>query len=309
MNEYIRVLLADDTLIARAGWRYVLNAESGLEVVGEALVTEAILPQAKQLGPHVVLLDLKWDNDNQAGLKVITSLKKELPEVKVIAVSAYEELLAQAKQRGADGALPKSFSSHQLFAAIRAVCSGETATETTWAVHLELEARGYIARLARLKPGRQDAKHYEVLMEEILRFLFSRHLSDFAAQSRHHGGDEIWDIVAFNKSNDPFWSTIRQQHSASQVLFELKNVRLLKADSILQLADYLGDPLMHFGVLVTRNPPHTSAVKKARSILDKRRDVILMLNDDDVVEMLRVMANGGDPTESLSRIYLATVRA
>lgn len=309
MNEHITVLLADDTLIARAGWRHILSTDSNIEVVGEAIVSEAVFAQTKQLRPRVVLLDLKWDNDNQAGLELIPRLKREMPETKVIAVSAYEELLAQARARGANGALPKSFSSDQLFAAIHTVCTDESTTETAWAVRLELDAKSYINRLADLKPGKRDAKHYELLMEEILKFLFSKHLSDFLVQCRHHDGDEIWDIVAFNKSGDPFWSTIRQQHNAGQILFELKNVRLLRSDSILQLADYLGDPLMHFGILVTRNPPHISAAKKARSVIDKRKDIILILTDDDIIEMLRVKMNGDDPTPSLSHIYLTTVRS
>ncbi len=225
----------------------------------------------------------------------------------MIAVSAYEELLAEARRTGADGALPKSFSRAELLATIHAVCS-EQPGEDVWAVRLQLDATGYANRIAGLKPGRRDAGRYEALMADALPFLFEGHLTDFAFQCRHHEGEEIWDLVAFNSSSDPFWTAIRQQHETSQVLFELKNVGSLRAMHVLQLVGYLGDPLMHFGVIVTRNAPTKGAIREARRTLKRRRDVILILGDDEILEMLRVKADGGDPTDCLRRIYLALIR-
>ena len=306
-NEPIRVLLADDTLIAREGWKRILETSDNIKAVGEAVVIEAVLPQAINLQPDVALLDLKWDYDQQAGLNIIPLLRREVPATRIIAISSYDELLARARKVGANGALPKAFTRESLLATIHAVCHEELSADT-WMVDRERASQAYMARLASLRTGQRDAKKYEELIKEILEFLFVQHLSEFASQCRHHDGDEIWDIVAFNKSNDPFWSTLRQEHHASQILFELKNVRLLRADHVLQLADYLDAPLMHFGALITRNPPHQSAVKKARNKLANRQKVILILTDDDIAEMLRTAGNGEDPTAGFSRIYVALVR-
>lgn len=307
MSECIGILLADDTLIAREGWRRILETTDGVCVLGEALVIEEVHSRTQQLRPDVVLLDLKWHHDRRAGLTAIRRLKRENPDTKLIAISAYEELLAEARRAGADGALPKSFSRAELLATVYAVCS-EQPDEDVWTVRLQLDATGYATRLAALKPGRRAAGRYEALMEEVLPFLFEGHLTDFEFQRRHHEGEEIWDAVAYNNSNDPFWTSIRQQHEVSQALFELKNVRSLRATHVSQLAGYLGDPLMRFGVIVTRNASTTGATREAHRTLKRHGDVILILGDDEILEMLRVKADGGDPTDCLRRVYLALVR-
>jgi DNA-binding NarL/FixJ family response regulator len=309
MKEHLDVLVADDTLIAREGWRAILETTDEVRVVGEAITIEDVYFQTQQLCPDVVLLDVKWGSHKQAGLAAILKLKRECPDVKIVAISAYEELLARARGLGADGALPKSFSRDELLATIKAVCF-EQPGEDVWAVRLQLDATEYANRLAGLKPGRRDARRYEELLAEVLPFLFEGHLTDFESQCRHHEGEEIWDIVAYSNSGAPFWETIRQQHQTGQILFELKNVGTLRSAHVLQLVGYLGDPLMHFGVIVARNAPTQGAVRQARRTLERSggKKVILILGDDEILEMLRVKAGGGDPSDCLRHIYLAFVR-
>lgn len=307
MSESIRVLLADDTLIAREGWRSILETDEGIELVGSVSVIEDLLPQARRLRPDVTLLDLKWDFDERAGLQGILQLKREAPAGAVIAVSAHPGLLAEARQSGADGALSKSFSREQLLATIRAVLAGQPATDL-WAVRLLQESRRFAGRLRQLSPGRGDARRYEELMEEMLPFLFENHLSDFEFQVRHHEGEEVWDGVAFNDSTAPFWTSLRQQHGVGQLLFELKNVHKLKATHVRQVLDYLSDPATGMAIIVTRNALATGAARTARRALLRDGRLVLILGDDDLLEILRVRADGGDPSDCLKRAYLALLR-
>lgn len=307
MTDPAGVLLADDTLIAREGWRSILDTAGQFRVVGEVRVIEDLAPKVRELSPDLVLLDLKWDFDNRAGLQAIPQLKRELSAVKLIAVSAHPGLLAEARLSGADAALSKSFTRDQLLDVIGAVLSEHPVTDL-WAVRWLQESRRFAVRLRKLEPGRRHARQYEELMEDTLPFLFEGHLSDFEFQVRHEEGEEIWDGIAFNSSAAPFWSTIRQEHGAGQILFEIKNVQSLKSEHVHQVRGYLSDPHVRFALIVTRNAPTTGASRAARRSLERDGLVVLILGDDDILEMLRVKADGGDPSDCLRRAYLAFTR-
>lgn len=307
MNDSIGVMLADDTLIAREGWRSILDTGEQIEVIGDVRVIEDLVPKARQLRPDVILLDLKWDFDDRAGLQGILQLKRETPGVKLVAVSAHPGLLAEARQSGADGALSKSFSRDQLLDIIRAVMAQHPPTDV-WAVRLLRESRRFAGRLRQLEPGQKDAKRYEELMAEVLPFLFEGHLGDFEYQVRRNKGEVIWDGIVYIKSTAAFWTNLRQDHGASQILLEFKNVQALEVEHVRQVQDYLLDPMTNLGFVITRNAPTTGASRAARRLLDRPGQVVLILGDDEILEMLRVKADGGDPSDCLKRIYLAYTR-
>jgi len=121
----IKVLLADDTLIAREGWKAVLKTAGDIEVVGEADSAHETVRKVLEQAPDVVLMDLKWHGDPTAGWSAIKEIKASRPEVKVIAITAYEDLIADARRAGADAALLKTFSREQLLRLIRELAARE----------------------------------------------------------------------------------------------------------------------------------------------------------------------------------------
>lgn len=118
MNAKIKVLLADDTLIAREGWKKILETANDIEVVGDAKTAAETLRKVKELRPMVLLMDLKWFGDETAGWSAIRQIKQEY-KVKVIAVTAYESLIKDARLAGADSALLKTFTREELLDEIR----------------------------------------------------------------------------------------------------------------------------------------------------------------------------------------------
>jgi DNA-binding NarL/FixJ family response regulator len=118
MTTKIKVLLADDTLIAREGWKKILETASDIEVVGDAKTATETLRKVKELIPDVLLMDLKWFGDETAGWAAIRQIKQEF-KVKVIAVTAYESLIKDARLAGADSALLKTFTREELLSEIR----------------------------------------------------------------------------------------------------------------------------------------------------------------------------------------------
>jgi DNA-binding NarL/FixJ family response regulator len=121
----VRVLLADDHTLVRAGMRALLEKFSGVEVVGEAGDGRAVLKLVKLQRPDVVLMDISMPGLN--GLETTARVCKEFPEVRVIILSMHtnEEYYWRALKAGAAGYLLKKAASVELETALRRVMHGE----------------------------------------------------------------------------------------------------------------------------------------------------------------------------------------
>lgn len=119
MYEVIRVLIADDHLTERQGIAKVLNSAEDILVVGQVGRIELVPDEVRQRQPDVVLMDLKWEDDERAGITATTELKQRYPAMRVIAISVYDHLIPEALKAGADAALLKGFSGEELLQAIR----------------------------------------------------------------------------------------------------------------------------------------------------------------------------------------------
>ena len=117
----IRIMLADDTDIAREGMRRILAVEANMEIVGEGATVHETIQKVHELRPDVLLLDLKWFGDEDAGIDAIRRLTDEVPETKIIAITIYPHLIEPAKSAGALAALTKEVPKQQLIEEIRSV--------------------------------------------------------------------------------------------------------------------------------------------------------------------------------------------
>lgn len=120
----IRVLLADDHALVRAGIRALLERMDRVEVVGEAGDGRRALDLIQELRPDVVLLDITMPG--LSGFEVLNETTEKFPEVHVIALTVHdaEEYAFQALRSGAAGYLPKSAASAELEEAILLVMGG-----------------------------------------------------------------------------------------------------------------------------------------------------------------------------------------
>lgn len=115
MSRRIRVLLADDTLIAREGWKKILETASDIDIVGEAETAAMAVEKVNELKPDVLLMDLLWFGDDTAGWRAIREIKQKYgANIRVIAITAYERLIADARRMEADSVLEKTFTREQL---------------------------------------------------------------------------------------------------------------------------------------------------------------------------------------------------
>ena len=97
MQPSIRVLIAEDTVIAREGMRRVLEREQDIALVGVVTSAPEVLPAALLERPDVLLLDLKWHGDNNAMEGTVRSISQECPEICIVGLTAYPDLMPSAK--------------------------------------------------------------------------------------------------------------------------------------------------------------------------------------------------------------------
>lgn len=118
----IRVLLADDHAIVRQGLTQLLQAEADIEIVGEASEGQEAVRLTRQLVPDVVIMDVSMPG--LSGIEATRAIHSELPEVRVIGLSMYDEAEQGKAMReaGAVNYVSKIGPSDALVAAIRACC-------------------------------------------------------------------------------------------------------------------------------------------------------------------------------------------
>ncbi|OIP27912.1 hypothetical protein AUK22_04870 [bacterium CG2_30_54_10] len=113
-NRRIKVLIADDMVELRSNIRRMLGSQDSIQVIGEAGDGEEALRLAKEMHPHVILMDINMPKLD--GLKVTEALAKEQPNIQVVMMSiqSEQEYFRRAMKAGAKDYLTKPFSSGDL---------------------------------------------------------------------------------------------------------------------------------------------------------------------------------------------------
>ena len=123
-NAKIRVLIADDHTIVRAGLAALLGTEKDLEVVGQAKNGVDAVSETLRLHPDVVIMDLMMPKMD--GVEATTEIAAKVPEAKIILLTTFgtSDGIAHALRAGAKGAILKNADNTQLATAIRRVAKG-----------------------------------------------------------------------------------------------------------------------------------------------------------------------------------------
>ena len=124
-GDTIRVILADDHAVVRAGLKAVLSTAKDIEVIGEAKNGNEAVALAERFKPDVIVMDLSMpDLDGTAATKHI--VEKQIPtKVLVLTMHAEEDYLVPLMEAGAAGYLVKSAADRELVDAVRAIAHGD----------------------------------------------------------------------------------------------------------------------------------------------------------------------------------------
>ena len=121
----IRIVIADDHAILRAGLRSLLSAQADMEVVAEAVDGEDAVAKTLASSPDVVLLDLSMPKEG--GLGALQRIRKQQPATRVLVLTMHDDAayLKSVLEAGGSGYLVKRAADTELLAAIRAVSKGK----------------------------------------------------------------------------------------------------------------------------------------------------------------------------------------
>jgi DNA-binding NarL/FixJ family response regulator len=123
----IRVLLVDDQALVRAGFRMILDAEPGVEVVGEATDGREAIDQVRALQPDVVLMDIRMPELDglEASRRILENGGENAPRILMLTTFDLDEYVYEALRAGASGFMLKDTPPEQLVAAIHVIAEGD----------------------------------------------------------------------------------------------------------------------------------------------------------------------------------------
>ena len=125
MSDPIRVLLVDDQALVRAGFRLILDAHDGIEVVGEASDGDGAVGAAADLHPDVVLMDIRMPGLDGISATAAITARPDAPRVLILTTFDLNRYVYDALRAGASGFLLKDAPPDELVAGIRVVARGD----------------------------------------------------------------------------------------------------------------------------------------------------------------------------------------
>jgi two-component system response regulator NreC len=163
----LRILLADDHAIVRAGLRMLLESQPDMEVVGEAEDGLQAIQNVRKLRPDVVVMDIVMQG--LSGLEATERIKTEFPEVQILALTMYEDerYFFRLIQAGASGYVVKGAPPSDLIAALRSISQGEAYLYPSLARKL---VDDYLSR-TKAEEGREDYDDLTSREREVLRLI------------------------------------------------------------------------------------------------------------------------------------------
>ncbi len=125
-DKDIKLLLADDHAVVRAGTRELLERQPDFDIVGEAADGEEAVSLTSELHPDVVIMDVRMPK--MSGVEATRRIKAEHPDVRVLVLTAHDddEYVFALLQAGANGYLMKTAEIDELVKAIRTVAAGQS---------------------------------------------------------------------------------------------------------------------------------------------------------------------------------------
>lgn len=152
----LRVVLADDEAMVRAGLRLLIDGEPDLEVVGEAVDGEDAVRVVSDQRPDVVLMDVRMPGLN--GLDASREVLAQAPQTRVIILTTFDEdaVVDEALRRGVAGFLLKSSPPEEMLAAVRRAVAGQGVIDPS-------VVPGVIARMGRAPAARTPAPELDLL--------------------------------------------------------------------------------------------------------------------------------------------------
>ena len=169
------------------------------------------------------------------------------------------------------------------------------------------EATEYIQKLGEIKPGKTDNsdKKYEKLCYDIINFLFGAEFTRMEKQNKTD--DEMFrmDLICSLRGTSDIWKIFLNYYRSRYVVFEFKNYSEQIDQNLIYVTEkYLYDAVLrNVAFIVSRKGFSHNASKAAKGILTEDKKLILDLDEEDLINMLRMKADGLDASDYLLQIF------
>lgn len=159
----LRICLADDHAMIRAGLKLLVNAQPDMEVIGEASDGRAAVQLVLDLKPDIIVMDVSMPDLN--GLQATEQLRRARTQTKILPLTRHADggYMQQLLGAGASGYMLKQSAAEELLSAIRAVAAGGTYLDPSIAGKLITNHPGRFSDRSRNKPGELSEREIEVM--------------------------------------------------------------------------------------------------------------------------------------------------
>ncbi|MEM1183828.1 MAG: transposase [Planctomycetota bacterium] len=171
------------------------------------------------------------------------------------------------------------------------------------------QLRSLLEELDTLPTGSSHAQKFEDVVGQIIRLCFFRYLTNIAPRSRTADGRSIRDWICANTAPEGFWEMVRLRYDATQVVWECKNYKTLKADDFHQCSYYMNNAMGRCAIIAYRGIRGSSPSPHAIEIKRKQDGIVLVLGDRDLKVFLRQAIKGKAREAHLRDVFDQLVRS
>lgn len=174
-------------------------------------------------------------------------------------------------------------------------------SKLVWVSSTPIKNIDYVERLKSIKYGKAQFRKYEMLCKEILVYLFHDKLIGWKEQEHSDDGLNRMDLVCRVISKNGFWEFLKQGFRSRYVVFEFKNYEeAVNQTQIYTTEKYLFKPaLRNVSFLITRKGLSENDIKAIDGVLRENGKLIVPLDDNDLITMIRLKSGGELPEDYL----------
>jgi len=172
-----------------------------------------------------------------------------------------------------------------------------------------IKAEKLIERLYNCPQSTEGWQDFEKLSYDILNFLFNDSFESFRIKehARNSSGTNIRDFIILNNGKHSFWQDVKRFYDCRNIIVEVKNTsNQIGNDEFRQVADYLSrETIGKFGIIFSRNGlSDRGKVNQREHLTNRNNELIIVLDDNDIIDLIRKKANNENPEELLVDIKL-----
>jgi len=157
--------------------------------------------------------------------------------------------------------------------------------------------------MAELRAGPTHATKYQHCVRDVFTFLFGDMLKEPRLESKTFFGTQRRDVTFRNAADRGPWFDWKTRHETDSLLVECKNKNALNYDDLRQTASYLGKRMGRIAVLACRKNSGDDVWQMLNWFVNNDEKYILVVNDENLVDWIRLKDRGEDPTDAIADLY------